>query len=206
MLELSPVDDYAHYALGRCLEKQGRAHEANGHYKLASLAASRRSALRGADQGPRVALEPAGDTLSLGMRAVVQRVSRARSTPGGEIGAGLVVLLGVAQERRRSGGRPSRGQDRAAADLRRRGRQFDRSLLDAGGAALVVSQFTLIADTGEGEPAVSPARAARGCRAALRALLRGAPRARRARRERRLRRADGGRARERRPVTIVLDS
>jgi Flp pilus assembly protein TadD len=36
MLELAPNDDYAHYALGRCLEKQGRAHEANGHYKLAS--------------------------------------------------------------------------------------------------------------------------------------------------------------------------
>ena len=36
MLELSPADDYAHYALGRCLEKQGRDTEANGHYKLAS--------------------------------------------------------------------------------------------------------------------------------------------------------------------------
>ena len=36
VLELSPVNDYAHYALGRCLEKQGRDHEANGHYKLAS--------------------------------------------------------------------------------------------------------------------------------------------------------------------------
>jgi Flp pilus assembly protein TadD len=36
VLELAPVDDYAHYALGRCLEKQGRAAEANGHYKLAS--------------------------------------------------------------------------------------------------------------------------------------------------------------------------
>ena len=35
MLELSPADDYAHYALGRCLEQQGRAREANGHYKLA---------------------------------------------------------------------------------------------------------------------------------------------------------------------------
>ena len=34
-LELSPVDDYAHYALGRCLEKQGREGEARGHYKLA---------------------------------------------------------------------------------------------------------------------------------------------------------------------------
>ncbi len=36
MLELAPTDDYAHYALGRCLEKQGREQEANGHYKLAS--------------------------------------------------------------------------------------------------------------------------------------------------------------------------
>jgi tetratricopeptide (TPR) repeat protein len=35
MLELHPVDDYAHFALGRCLEKQGRAGEAAGHYKLA---------------------------------------------------------------------------------------------------------------------------------------------------------------------------
>jgi len=36
VLELSPVNDYAHYALGRCLEKQGRGREANAHYKLAS--------------------------------------------------------------------------------------------------------------------------------------------------------------------------
>lgn len=36
VLEISPTDDYAHYALGRCLEKKGKAAEANGHYKLAS--------------------------------------------------------------------------------------------------------------------------------------------------------------------------
>jgi Flp pilus assembly protein TadD len=36
MLELAPADHYAHYALGRCLEKQGKHAEANGHYKLAS--------------------------------------------------------------------------------------------------------------------------------------------------------------------------
>jgi Flp pilus assembly protein TadD len=36
IVELSPTDHYAHYALGRALEKQGRAAEANGHYKLAS--------------------------------------------------------------------------------------------------------------------------------------------------------------------------
>src|SRR3954454_16107360 len=34
--ELDPTDDYAHYALGRALERQGRNAEANGHYKLAS--------------------------------------------------------------------------------------------------------------------------------------------------------------------------
>ena len=36
MLEISPTDDYAHYALGRLLEKLGKDAEANGHYKLAS--------------------------------------------------------------------------------------------------------------------------------------------------------------------------
>ena len=36
ILELSPTDDYAHYALGRSLEQQGRIVEANAHYKLAS--------------------------------------------------------------------------------------------------------------------------------------------------------------------------
>ena len=43
MLELSPTDDYAHYALGRALEKQGREAEANGHYKLASSMAPGRA-------------------------------------------------------------------------------------------------------------------------------------------------------------------
>jgi Flp pilus assembly protein TadD len=36
VLDLSPTDDYAHYALGRSLEKLGRHAEANGEYKLAS--------------------------------------------------------------------------------------------------------------------------------------------------------------------------
>jgi len=35
ILELAPVDHYAHFALGRCLEKQGKPVEAVGHYKLA---------------------------------------------------------------------------------------------------------------------------------------------------------------------------
>ena len=37
ILELQPVDHYAHFALGRCLEKQGRPNEAAGHYRLASF-------------------------------------------------------------------------------------------------------------------------------------------------------------------------
>jgi Flp pilus assembly protein TadD len=35
ILEIAPVDDYAHYALARCLDKQGRLSEAMRHYKLA---------------------------------------------------------------------------------------------------------------------------------------------------------------------------
>jgi Flp pilus assembly protein TadD len=34
--DLSPTDHYAHYGLGRALERQGKTAEANGHYKLAS--------------------------------------------------------------------------------------------------------------------------------------------------------------------------
>jgi D-tyrosyl-tRNA(Tyr) deacylase len=77
----------------------------------------------------------------------VQRVRRASVTPGGGIGPGVCVLLGVA------GGDSEDGADRLAAKVARlrifedeQGR-FDRSLLDVGGAALVVSQFTLIADS-----------------------------------------------------------
>ena len=36
MLDLTPVDHYAHFALGRSLEKQGRAREAARHYRLAT--------------------------------------------------------------------------------------------------------------------------------------------------------------------------
>jgi D-aminoacyl-tRNA deacylase len=88
------------------------------------------------------------------VRAVVQRVSSARVVVDGElvgeIGAGLCVLLGIA----RSDGEEE--ADRLAGRIARlrifeneEGR-FDRSLLDVGGGALVVSQFTLIADTAKG--------------------------------------------------------
>jgi D-aminoacyl-tRNA deacylase len=68
----------------------------------------------------------------------------------GEIGAGLVVLLGVAR------GDLAADADRVAAKVARlrifegETGKFDRSLLDIEGAALVVSQFTLVADTRKG--------------------------------------------------------
>jgi D-tyrosyl-tRNA(Tyr) deacylase len=84
------------------------------------------------------------------VRAVVQRVSRARVTPGGEIGRGVCVLLGVARadgegDAARLAGKVARLRIFPDDDGR-----FDRSVADVGGAALVVSQFTLIADTAKG--------------------------------------------------------
>jgi D-tyrosyl-tRNA(Tyr) deacylase len=84
------------------------------------------------------------------LRAVVQRVLRARSKPGGAIGPGLCVLLGIAEGDQaetaaRLAGKIARLRIFGGEDDR-----FDRSLLDTGGAALVVSQFTLIAESGKG--------------------------------------------------------
>ena len=88
------------------------------------------------------------------MRALLQRVSRAEvrveSRVVGAIGPGLLVLLGVGH-----------GDDEATADalarricelriFRDEGGRTNRSLLEAGGQALVVSQFTLYADTRRG--------------------------------------------------------
>src|SRR3954452_2633969 len=88
------------------------------------------------------------------MRAVCQRVAKAcvrvDGAVVGEIETGLLVLLGIAR---------GDGEDAAArlaekvARLRifpDEGGKFDRSLLDIGGRALVVSQFTLLADTAKG--------------------------------------------------------
>jgi D-aminoacyl-tRNA deacylase len=88
------------------------------------------------------------------MRAVCQRVSEARARVDGavvgEIGLGFCVLLGVAR------GDTAAETERLAAKIARlrvfpddEGR-FDRSLVDVGGSALVVSQFTLLADTAKG--------------------------------------------------------
>ena len=80
----------------------------------------------------------------------MQRVSRARVTPGGSIPQGLCVLLGVARgDGEEAAARLARkvAQLRVFADAEGK---FDRSVLDVGGAALVVSQFTPIADTAKG--------------------------------------------------------
>jgi D-tyrosyl-tRNA(Tyr) deacylase len=84
------------------------------------------------------------------MRAVVQRVSRARVAPGGEIGRGVCVLLGVARgdgegEALRLAGKVARLRVFPDDDGR-----FEGSVIDVDGAALVVSQFTLVADSAKG--------------------------------------------------------
>ena len=88
------------------------------------------------------------------MRAVLQRVTEAQvSVDGqivGQIGSGLVALLGVAAGDTEADGEYITGK---IADLR----LFDdtdgainRSLLEAGGGALVISQFTLLGDCRKG--------------------------------------------------------
>ena len=88
------------------------------------------------------------------MRAVLQRVSRASVLAGdevlGTIDLGLAILLGVGPD----------DTEVVADDLARKAAELrifrddegrtNRSLLDVGGSALVVSQFTLYADTRRG--------------------------------------------------------
>ena len=88
------------------------------------------------------------------MRALVQRVSEAQVSLGGavigEVGAGLLILVCAMQ------GDGPEAADKLAAKIAKmrifrddEGR-MNRSLLDLGGGALVVSQFTLAADTSRG--------------------------------------------------------
>jgi len=86
--------------------------------------------------------------------ALLQRVSRASVAVDGEvvgaIGAGLLILLGVER-----GDEPAQGERLLERTLTYRifeddGGKMNRSVLDAGGALLIVSQFTLAADTHSG--------------------------------------------------------
>lgn len=97
------------------------------------------------------------------MRALVQRVSSASVTIDGkivgEIGRGLLVLVCAMQG---DGEKQSEWLAQKAVKLRifrdEEGR-MNRSLLDIGGAALVVSQFTLAAETKGNRPGFSTAAA-----------------------------------------------
>ena len=88
------------------------------------------------------------------MRAVIQRVSRARVSIGegvaGEIGPGLLVLLGVGRE---DGPETAAYLAEKIANLRvfeDEAGKMNRSLVEIAGAALVVSQFTLYGDVRRG--------------------------------------------------------
>ncbi len=88
------------------------------------------------------------------MRAVVQRVSQAsvvvEGKTVGEIGDGLLVLLGVAPE---DDDETARAMAAKIVKLRIFGDdagKMNRSVLDVGGGILAVSQFTLLADTRKG--------------------------------------------------------
>src|SRR6185369_7030785 len=89
-----------------------------------------------------------------GVRALLQRVSRAEVRVDGEVigacGRGLLILVGVG---RADDADTAQALARRVVELRifedEEGRT-NRSLLDVGGEALVVSQFTLYADTTRG--------------------------------------------------------
>jgi D-aminoacyl-tRNA deacylase len=70
--------------------------------------------------------------------------------PASEIGRGLVVLLGVARDDTEAEAQRLAGKVARLRIFEDEAGKFDRSLLDVGGEALVVSQFTLIADTRKG--------------------------------------------------------
>ncbi len=88
------------------------------------------------------------------MRACVQRVGRARVTVAGEvcgeIGTGLLVLLGVAQGDRDEDARFLANKIAGLRVFEDNQGKMNRALADVGGAMLVVSQFTLLGDCRKG--------------------------------------------------------
>jgi D-aminoacyl-tRNA deacylase len=85
------------------------------------------------------------------VRAVLQRVLEASVSVDDEIvgscGRGLMVLLGVAEGDGEAVAERLAGKIARLRIFENEESRFDRSLLDVGGEALVVSQFTLIADS-----------------------------------------------------------
>jgi D-aminoacyl-tRNA deacylase len=89
------------------------------------------------------------------MRAVVQRVSRAKVTVAGEIageiGRGLLVLLGVGREDSEANADYLAEKIVGLRIFEDDGGKMNRSVLEVGGAVLVVSQFTLYGDARKGK-------------------------------------------------------
>ena len=88
------------------------------------------------------------------MRAVCQRVTgagvRVSGSTVGEIGPGICVLLGVARDDGEAQAGRLAGKIAQLRIFEDEEGRFARSIVDTGGAALVVSQFTLLADTSKG--------------------------------------------------------
>jgi len=88
------------------------------------------------------------------LKAVIQRVPQASVSVGdetvGRIGPGLVVLLGVAQGDTAADARRLAEKTAGLRIFSDAEGRFNLSLLDTGGEALVVSQFTLLADSRKG--------------------------------------------------------
>jgi D-aminoacyl-tRNA deacylase len=88
------------------------------------------------------------------MRAVVQRVAEAAVTVDGatvgQIGPGLVVLLGVGHDDDPAMAAAMAGKVARLRIFEDEAGQMNRSVLDTGGAVLAVSQFTLLGDTRKG--------------------------------------------------------
>src|SRR4029453_8600584 len=88
------------------------------------------------------------------MRAVCQRVSEARvlvdGKPVADIAEGLVVLLGVRRGDTMDAAQRLASKIAALRIFPNEEGKFDRSVIEVSGASLVVSQFTLIADTRKG--------------------------------------------------------
>ena len=88
------------------------------------------------------------------MRAVVQRVRRARVTAGGQetgsIEAGLLVYLGIADEDEQEDLEYTVEKVLNLRIFEDEQRKMNRSVLDTGGSILVISQFTLYGDTRKG--------------------------------------------------------
>lgn len=88
------------------------------------------------------------------MRVVLQRVARGRVTVEGQevaaIGPGLVILIGVGPQDSEAEIEYLVNKIASLRIFEDQDGKINRSLLDVGGEALVVSQFTLYADTRKG--------------------------------------------------------